>query len=172
MPSPDSIIRVDYIRVDRNRKIFQAIDPGVAKVGVDDIVMDIVLQAREYTPSLKAFNMDKIKIYKLKTPVGRLPLQRSAATTRCSAGEDAKNELIKKAFEDLKRQIELFGIDNDHLDQIRFGDPLSGIFETRLGYITAVIYHPVIPEDCTCRPLFFSPATPGLSLQQMYSSLV
>lgn len=166
------MLEVSYIRVDHNRKIFQASDPGLVEVGSNGKVKDIVLQAREDEVGLKNLSMSKIKIYKLKTPLKPLPLQRSGATTRRSAGEDAKNEPIKKAFKDLEDQISHFGIETDFLDQVRLSDPLDGIFEARLGYITAVINHPVIPEDCTCRPLFLSSPTPGLSLQQMYSSLV
>lgn len=165
------MLEVSYIRVDHNRKIFQASDPGLVEVGSKGKVKDIVLQAREDMPSLKAFNMDKIHVYELREPMKPLPLQRSGATTRRSAGENAKNEPIRKAFKDLEDQIKHFGTETDFLDRVRLSDPLDGIFETRLGFITAVIYHPVIPEDCTCRPLFLSSATPGLSLQQMYSSL-
>lgn len=165
------MLEVSYIRVDRNRKIFQASDPGLVEVGSNGKVKDIVLQVREDKPALKALEMDKIHVYRLREPLKPLPLQRSGATTRRSAGEDAKNEPIRKAFKDLEDQIKHFGTETDSLDRVRLSDPLDGIFETRLGFITAVIYHPVIPEDCTCRPLFLSSATPGLSLQQMYSSL-
>lgn len=165
------MLEVSYIRVDHNRKIFQASDPGLVEVGSKGKVKDIVLQAREEKPMLKEIAMDKIHVYKLREPMKPLPLQRSGATTRRSAGENAKNEPIRKAFKDLEDQIKHFGTETDFLDQVRLSDPLDGIFETRLGFITAVIYHPVIPEDCTCRPLFLSSATPGLSLQQMYSSL-
>ena len=105
MSPPESVVRVNYIRVDYECNIFQATNPGLARVSCDGDVKDIVLQVREDDSALKALRMNQIKVYKLKTSVQPLPDRPSGAikrTTRRSAEEDGKDEEIKKALEDLK----------------------------------------------------------------------
>ena len=103
-----SVTQVNYIRVDHKRNIFQATDPGVALVDSRGLTKHIVLQAKEEKPALKALENEKIKVYKLKTPVQPLPDRPPGFLehmTRLTAEQDAKDKEIRKAFAELEAQI-------------------------------------------------------------------
>lgn len=147
-PNPVSTIKIYYIRVDNKRRIFQETSPGRIKLDANDDVEDMVHQVRERMPSLKALDYDKIKVYKLKTPLKFLPYQTSGAVRRSTRhSAEGKDDEIK-AFEAFKYQIATIGIDNPLLYPVRTASLASDYFETCGEYITAVIYHPKLPEDC------------------------
>jgi hypothetical protein len=64
-----------YICVDNSCWILQAYNPGIATTDSDGLVKNIVLQASEDISSLKQIKIDRIKVFKLRTPLHLLPYQ-------------------------------------------------------------------------------------------------
>ena len=115
-------VEVNYIRADDKKGIFLLDDPGTVDIHSDGKVKHIILEVQKDDPGLQAIAVNRISVYKLKTPIAIFPVQTSEGPGASTKSEDSKKEKATgmettrskglDPLEDLKNRIETHGVTN------------------------------------------------------------